>query len=199
MRDFPIKFEETKDILMYPAIQDKIRADILEIGPGRGDLLFSLAVENPSKKFVAIEMMHSRYEKLVENTERRALKNIQLIRADARVALKRYFEPETFEKIYVLFPDPWPKNKHAFRRLLSVEWITLLVNLLKTGGELICATDVASYADWVFANLKTFPNLQNKLEPHKYLNEIEGLTETYFQKKWKALGLNLHFMTHTKI
>lgn len=199
MRDFPIKFEEKKSILMYPQIQDKISADILEIGPGRGDLLFSLATENPTKKFVAIEMSHSRYEKLIANTEKRALKNIQLIRADARIALSRYFEPDTFEKIFVLFPDPWPKNKHAFRRLLSIEWITLLVRFLKIKGELITATDVPDYANWIFANLSTFKNLQNTLAPNKFMNEISGLTETYFQKKWRLMGLNLHFMSHIKM
>lgn len=170
----------------------------MEIGPGRGDLLLTLAAQNPHLKYVAIEIGKKRYFKLIERIKKRKLENIILLCGDARVALKRYFDPATFKKIFVLFPDPWPKKRHAFRRLLSREWIDVMLHLLKPDSELITATDVPWYAEWVFENLTSFTQLTNTLSPARFLPELADLPETYFQKKWRDMGLNLHFMKHVK-
>jgi tRNA (guanine-N7-)-methyltransferase len=199
MKEFPLQFQSTKQILIHPVSQEKITGDILEIGPGRGDLLLTWAKENPKLKFVAIELGTKRYHKLVERVTKQKLENVTLIKADARVALKRFFEPETFQKIIVLFPDPWPKDRHAFRRLLSIQWIEVLTDLLKKNGELITATDVAEYAQYIFDNHSTFSNLKNLLDPNKWVDKLPELPETYFQRKWLDMGLNLHFMKHIKL
>ena len=200
-RQFPLDFEAKKTISIYPEPTEapiSLGGNVLEIGPGRGDLLFALAQRCPSQKFIAIEIGNKRYKKLVERAQKRQLTNITLVRADARVALTRFFTPESFEKIFVLFPDPWPKDRHAFKRLLSVEWIRILVQLLKPGGQFIAATDVPWYAKWAFDNINTIKELRNTLHPHEFQASLPELPETYFQKKWKDMGLNLHFMQFEK-
>jgi len=76
---------------------------ILEIGPGRGDFLFHLAEENPHKEFVAIEYKRKRHEKLMRRSK--PFPNVTLLLGNAREIVPEEFPEETFEEVYILFPD----------------------------------------------------------------------------------------------
>ncbi|MEW5993813.1 MAG: hypothetical protein AB1744_05385, partial [Candidatus Zixiibacteriota bacterium] len=89
MKQFPWEFEASKEILFYPDKPDKCAGDVLEVGPGRGDLLLSLASTFPEKRFVAVEVGKKRYYKLIPRMEKRDLHNILLIQGDARIVLPR--------------------------------------------------------------------------------------------------------------
>ncbi len=198
MKEFPFEHESQKETLFYPEKPEIITGDVLEVGPGRGDVLLYLAQANPQKKFVAVEIGKKRYFKLIERIEKRKLTNILLIKGDARVVLPAACKEGTFEKIMVLFPDPWPKDRHAFRRLLTLPFLTLLTHFLKSDGTLITATDVPWYAGWAFDNLSQVTDLKNHLAPATCVPVLEELPESYFEKKWKDMGRSLYFMRHLK-
>ncbi|MBI2340662.1 MAG: tRNA (guanosine(46)-N7)-methyltransferase TrmB [Deltaproteobacteria bacterium] len=197
-KQFPYDFEAKKEVLFYPSKPAEFRGDILEIGPGRGDLLLAMAEAQPDKKFVAVEIGKKRYFRLIPRIEKRGIKNIFLIRGDARVIIPRYFGEETFEKIFVLFPDPWPKDRHAFRRLLTVEFFWLLGHHLKPEGELILATDVEWYAEWMTENLRRVSVLKNRLDPQLFASELPGITPTFFEEKWKNEGRKIYYLLYGK-
>src|SRR5262245_14914929 len=117
---------------------------LLEIGPGRGDFLFHLAQENPFATVVGVEVKLKRCEKLAVRREKRGLKNVELVCMDANAFLPQCGEDE-FEKIFVLFSDPWPKRRHAKNRLFQRKFVEELLRVLKPGGRVYVAHDDPLY------------------------------------------------------
>ncbi|MCM2271984.1 MAG: hypothetical protein NDJ18_05455 [candidate division Zixibacteria bacterium] len=194
-KQFPIEWESRRPALHYPDEPQAITGDVLEIGPGRGDMLFWLAQQHPEKQMVAIEMMLSRFRKLTKRIERFELTNIRLVRGNARIILPRYFLTPCFERVYVLFPDPWPKDRHSFMRLLSVEFLNQIASITRENGELIFATDHGPYAEWVVRNLEqvaAFRNLGTPFSADHTL--IPNPDRTYFEKKWREQGKSIFFV-----
>jgi len=200
VRRFPQEFEAKKEVLFYPRRPDKFSADILEIGPGRGDFILSTATACPEKKLVAIELDKKRYAKIIPRMEKQGLFNILLIQGNARVVLPKYFQPGTFEKIYVLFPDPWPKKRHIPHRLLSVEFIRILKTLLRPGGDFFVATDFWSYADWVTDNLRQFEDLESRGKPFFITSDqMSHYRPSVFEEKWRSENRAIYYLHYKKL
>jgi len=198
MKSFPWEFESAKEVLFYPDKPGECSGDILEVGPGRGDLLLSLATSFPDKKFVAIELGRKRYYKLIPRIKKKQLENILLIQGDVRIVLPRYFAEKTFEKTYVLFPDPWPKKRHAPKRLLNVEFLSLLARFLKPGGDLFIATDVTFYAVWVLENARQVRLLHNMGTPFVDSSVLADYEPTFFEMKWCSEGRAIHYLWYRR-
>ena len=198
MKLFPWEFIEKKEILFYPDPPELKRGDILEIGPGRGDLLFAMAQELPDKRIVAVELGNRRYAKLIQRVEKRGFKNIQLIHADARIALQKFYVHMKFEKIYVLFPDPWPKSKHVQHRLLNREFISLIAERLQPNGSVYFATDVKWYASWAIENALCINSLANQGDPFTTAEALYKYTPTNFEQKWRVEGRHIYYMHFIK-
>ncbi|MBU8932766.1 MAG: tRNA (guanosine(46)-N7)-methyltransferase TrmB [candidate division Zixibacteria bacterium] len=199
MKTFPFQYEAGKPILIYPEGSETKGGDVLEIGPGRGDLLLDLAEAMPAARLVAIEIGKRRYYRLIPRIEKRGLSNIQLIGGDARIVLTNHFSQGAFDKIYVLFPDPWPKKRHAYRRLLNTEFIELLTRFLTVDGDLFMATDVDWYAEWAANNAESLPQLENMGNPYVDASELFSYTPTYFEQKWRADGRSIYYMRFRRL
>lgn len=199
MRSFPIEYESKKEILFYPEKPAGVSGDILEIGPGRGDFILSVAERFPDRQVVAIELGKRRYFKMIPRIEKRGLTNIILVQGNARIVLPRFFRPGTFEKIYVLFPDPWPKRRHIPHRLMTVEFVTLLADCLRPGGHLFFATDCWPYADWVVENMRRVPCLRNEGTPYfTTIEKIDHYSPSFYETKWRTEGRVIYYLRHTK-
>lgn len=198
MKHFPWEFEEKKPILLYPEEANLSDGDILEIGPGRGDLLLAMASDLPDKQFIAIELGKKRFAKLINRRDNRRLDNIQLICADARIVLKKFYREAKFEKIYVLFPDPWPKFKHEPKRLLNRDFLSLLTKRLLPGGDLYMATDVHWYAEWAIDNADSIKEIENRGHPFTTAEALYKYTPTFFEQKWRFEGRDIFYMHYRK-
>ncbi|HOD67186.1 MAG TPA: tRNA (guanosine(46)-N7)-methyltransferase TrmB [candidate division Zixibacteria bacterium] len=198
MKEFPWAWEERKEILVYPEGSAVGEGDILEIGPGRGDLLLSLAEALPEKQFVAVEIGKKRYYKLIPRIQKRSLANIQLICSDARIVLPRFYGRPAFEKIYVLFPDPWPKARHEFRRLLHKSFVELLAAVLRPDGDLFMATDVDWYAQWAVENAAAVAGLRSLGRPFVAAEALFSYAPTFFEQKWRAEGRPIYYMHYRR-
>ncbi len=198
MKTFPLKFEAAKKVLFYPEEPDTCVGDILEVGPGRGDLLLSLATLFPEKRFVAIELGKKRYYKLPPRIEKKQLDNILLIKGDARIVLPKYFKKAAFEKIYVLFPDPWSKKRHAPKRLLDAQFLALLGQFLRPDGDLFMATDVAAYAEWVVESAAGVPILRNLGRPFVDGSDLADYEPTFFEMKWRSEGRPIFYLWYRR-
>ena len=130
--------ENFKDFKNLLKVEEK---NILEIGFGDGKHLYQQAELNLDVFFLGVEVFESgltnTYRRIIKNE----LKNLKLIQGDIAEIINLNKSLEIFTKIYVLFPDPWPKSKHKKRRLLKKQFILGLKNLLKENGKLIIKTD----------------------------------------------------------
>jgi tRNA (guanine-N7-)-methyltransferase len=127
--------------------------NILEIGFGFGDFLFEKAKNNPDKNFFGCEPHLNGVVNLLAKLEQEPLKNLSISLQDSRLLLEN-FPQNFFEKIYILFPDPWPKAKHFKRRLLTQKFFDeILSPKMKNGATLTIATDHDSYKTWILAEI----------------------------------------------
>lgn len=164
---------------------------VLEIGPGKGEFILHQACESPQTLFVGLEIKKRRFEKIAQRAEKLELKNLFMVRGDARECLPRLFSPGSLDRIYVLFPDPFPKTKHAKHRLLKVRVIQQLAALLKGKGEVYSATDAGFYSEQI---------VQSFAEAGGFSREsIESLYPTYFETKWKKLGRKIDYWKFVKV
>ncbi|MCQ2966178.1 MAG: tRNA (guanine(46)-N(7))-methyltransferase TrmB [Alphaproteobacteria bacterium] len=139
----------------------------LEIGFGGGEHIAEQSKRHPHIGFIGAEVfLNGIISLLVHLTgmEKRGdvdedititpdrVDNVRIYDEDARDLFK-HFQPGSFSRIYVLFPDPWPKRKHRDRRFIGPKNIPILAKLLKSGGELRVASDDITYVRWALQHL----------------------------------------------
>ncbi|MEO1553781.1 MAG: tRNA (guanosine(46)-N7)-methyltransferase TrmB [Pseudomonadota bacterium] len=118
----------------------------LEIGFGGGEHVSGQAKAHPEVGLLASEVFSEGVAKLLGQIEDEALDNIRLWPADGR-KLVEGLAPNCIDRVFILFPDPWPKTRHQKRRLIQPDFLDDLMRVIKPGGRLRFATDVRSYAD----------------------------------------------------
>lgn len=112
----------------------------IEIGMGKGKFLFTLASLHPDINYIGIEKYSTVLLRAVQKMEQEPLPNLIFIRMDAE-ALTDIFAAGEVERIYLNFSDPWPKERHARRRLPSREFLARYDRILKKDGRLEFKTD----------------------------------------------------------
>ena len=125
----------------------------LEIGCGKGTFTVRTAQANPMALHVAIEKEQNAMVIAMERAQNMSLSNLLFIDVDAR-HLTDLFAPGEISRIYINFPDPWPGERHAKRRLTSPTFLELYKQILKPGGEIHFKTDNRPLFDY---SIKQFP------------------------------------------
>lgn len=129
----------------------------LEIGFGRGAFLFERAVAAPASRILGIEIK-AKWAHLVEERRKRlGLANVRAYGGDAREILPRLRPDGSLARVFVHFPDPWWKKRHAKRRVVDPDLLAQVGRLLRSGGELFVQTDVEERADELLASLHLHP------------------------------------------
>jgi tRNA (guanine-N7-)-methyltransferase len=118
----------------------------IEIGSGNGDLASAYATEHPTDALIAIDVHRPGIARLLDDIERHGWSNLHVVEGDALLFVER-LPDESVDELWAFFPDPWPKNSQAHRRLVSDDRIRKLARVIKRGGVLRLATDVTTYAE----------------------------------------------------
>lgn len=119
----------------------------LEIGFGGGEHLAAQAARAPGRLFLGAEPFLNGVASALRHIDEQGLENVRLQDGDAR-ALLANLPDESVERIFVLFPDPWPKARHHKRRLIQAETLAEFARVLAPGGGFRFASDWADYVDW---------------------------------------------------
>jgi tRNA (guanine-N7-)-methyltransferase len=130
----------------------------LEIGFGGGEHLAAQAGLRPDVVFVGAEPFQNGVASALRHIDEAGLRNVRLHDGDARDLLAR-MPDASLERVFILFPDPWPKARHHKRRLVQADTAVELARVLKPGGRLRFASDWADYVDWSLARLIATPGL----------------------------------------
>lgn len=131
----------------------------LEIGSGGGEHLVAQALANPQVGLIGCEPYVSGVARTLSFLESHRLDNVRLFTDDARLLL-RALPDACLERIFVLFPDPWPKKRHHKRRIVNPTTATQFQRLLRAKGELRLATDDLTYARAMLLALRLCPSLR---------------------------------------
>ncbi len=158
----------------------------VEIGFGNGEYLVRNAINHPERHYVGIELEWASLQRGLRKIAQANLLNIRLLQANAAVALERLFCPEAIDRIYALFPCPWPKARHVKHRLFSHSFLKLLNSRLKIQGELQIVTDHQGYATW----------LQEQIPATGFDYVFQPVSAgfcTKYERKWQAQGQDQFF------
>lgn len=131
----------------------------LEIGFGGGEHLAGQAAKNPDVGIIGVEPFIDGVAKLLTALEEGGQTNVLVRRGDAR-DLVAQFADASLDRVFILFPDPWPKTRHRKRRLVQPDFVAELARVMKPGAKLRFATDWADYANRALADITRDPRFQ---------------------------------------
>ena len=131
----------------------------LEIGFGSGEHLLGQAQANPDIGMIGCEPFINGVAKLVRDIAASETDTIRVLPDDARLLLDA-LPDACVGRVFVLFPDPWPKKRHNFRRFIGPENLPRLARVLRPGGTLRCATDHPDYLAWMLFHIRANPALR---------------------------------------
>lgn len=132
------------------------RALWLEIGFGGGEHLAWQAAANPAVGLLGCEVFVNGVATLLRSLEAAGLDNVRVFRDDARLLIAA-LPDACLARAFLLFPDPWPKRRHAKRRFVTPATLDALARVLEDGAELRVASDDPTYQAWALARLVEHP------------------------------------------
>lgn len=155
----------------------------LEIGFGFGEHLYQLAQQTPQELFIGCETYLNGIANLALLVETQAAPNLRIINDDARKFMLT-LPGQSIQRLFLLFPDPWPKNSQRKRRILNSQFMQLVNKLLTINGQFIVASDHPDYMQQLLKLIATFPNLQPDLRSQQTpFQEPENWISTRYQQK----------------
>ena len=163
----------------------------VEIGCGKGGFIRKNAEAYPHINFVGIERNLSVVAVAARRTTEE-LPNLALVWDDAK-KLSDFFEVGEFQRLYLNFSDPWPKARHAKRRLTHRNFLALYKQLLGEGGHLRFKTDNRALFDFSVEEFKEFGLQIIALSYDLHHSEYENPVETEYEQKFSALGTRINF------
>jgi len=171
---------------------------LLEIGCGKGEQIIHRAINNPDKMFIACEVFRNSLAKIARAIEEHKLQNIKLFYKDARILLENLQE-ESINTVMVLYPDPWPKNKHKKRRIVNQELLENSYRIIKPEGNLILATDITDYALWMIQHVLNHDKFNCIAKyPDEWAKEPEGWITTSYEQKARSFGRKSWYLQFKK-
>ena len=166
----------------------------LEIGFGAGEHLAWQAEHNPKVGFIGAEVFVNGVASLLRHIDEQQLDNVRIHADDARPLLER-LAPGSITRIFLLFPDPWPKARHSGRRFIQSETLDRLASLLQPGGELRVASDDPGYVAWALAHLMRHPAFcWTARRPQDWRQRPDDWPQTRYEAKARQAGRQPTFL-----
>lgn len=163
----------------------------IEIGMGKGKFIYEMARQNPNINFIGIEKYESVLVRAVEKIEEEMLPNLKLLFIDAK-NLVDVFDHE-ISCIYLNFSDPWPKNRHARRRLTSPIFLNIYENLFVSEKRIIQKTDNLILFASSLKNLNNYGYQFEEISLDLASTDIPNV-ETEYEMKFKKEGIKINYL-----
>ena len=161
----------------------------IEVGMGKGRFICELARNSPDINYIGIEKYSSVLLRALQKMEEEPLPNLLFIRMDAE-NIAEIFDKEEVDRIYLNFSDPWPKDRHAKRRLPSIEFLTRYDRFLKKDGVLEFKTDNKELFDFALEELDPagWKAVRVTYDLHHDIEMMEGNVMTEYEEKFSSKG-----------
>lgn len=171
----------------------------LEIGFGGGEHMLEQLARNPDTAIVGCEPFMNGVAKMLAHLSPQDYSRVRIWHEDVRYLLE-FSPPSYFSKVFILFPDPWPKKRHQQRRLITTDFITKLLPTLKRGAFLHVASDDSSYVEQIQTVFFSHPSFTlcegpSSANPLTWGNRPEGWPKTRYEQKALFQGKRCAYMT----
>ena len=167
----------------------------IEIGMGKGDFIIENALKNPNINYIGIEKYDSVIARACEKVPT-DLNNLILVRMDA-LDIDKVFDKE-IDLIYLNFSDPWPKKRHADRRLTSHIFLKKYDSIFKKKKVIIQKTDNQNLFEYSIVSLSTYGYIIEEISFDLHNLGLNSIIMTEYEKKFTSKGNNIYYLVATK-
>ena len=163
---------------------------VVEIGAGYGDFMATYCLQHPQENYVAIDYRFRRSLSVAQQLAKlpAPAANFRYLRAKGE-RIGFLFGPNEIQKIFIFFPDPWPKLRHHKKRLISPYYLSILNRILVPGGEVWIKTDHDDYAAWMQEAFKAQNDLSLTWQSANLYQEYPQHPLAQFQTKFEKIFL----------
>jgi tRNA (guanine-N7-)-methyltransferase len=193
-----LRTEELPKPVDWSAIFGNDNPLALEIGCGIGDFIVKTAADYPDWNFIAIDFYNKGCWKTCRRIDRTGLKNVRVLRVEARGFIAELIAKESLAAVYINCPDPWPKKKHRKRRLVNLHFMKFLQDYMALDADFYFSTDFDDYGTGVAEMLAGLEGFANRLAPDLYRHELEGYHLSKYMNKFMAEGKRIYFIHYQK-
>ncbi len=158
----------------------------VEVGCGKGKFTAETAQANPAVLLIAVERCREAMVVAMEKAKAMGLTNVYFIDMDV-ANIEEIFAPEEMDRLFINFPDPWPRKKNAKRRLTHRSFLHKYCRTVKAGGEIHFKTDNAPLFEYSLEEFAACGLQVNALTRNLHENGIVGIM-TGYEEKFHALG-----------
>lgn len=166
----------------------------IEYCAGNGEWILHKAVENPHINWIAVEKKIERVGKIWAKSQRLQLPNLRLVCGEALTFTRYYLSDNSIDEIYINFPDPWPKERHAKHRLIQPPFVEQLSRVVKRGGRSILVTDHEGYCQQICEEMQKDKSWRSLFPPPFFTTEWTNYGSSYFDSLWRHKGYTIHYM-----
>lgn len=162
----------------------------IEVGMGKGKFIHTMAKRHPKLNYVGVEKYSSVLLRAVRKMEAEELPNLRFLRMDAE-EIGEVFGQGEVDRIYLNFSDPWPKDRHAKRRLPSREFLARFARIIRAGGRLEFKTDNQTLFAFALEELACAPGWEleaSTWDLHRDALLMQGNVMTEYEEKFSAMG-----------
>ncbi|WP_261130717.1 tRNA (guanosine(46)-N7)-methyltransferase TrmB [Bacillus sp. Marseille-Q3570] len=163
----------------------------IEVGTGKGQFITEMAKLHPNANFIGIERQKSIIVSGIDKINESGPKNVRLINVNA-MHLINFFDKEEIHRVYLNFPDPWPKNRHEKRRLTHESFLNAYEEVLKPGGDIHFKTDNQGLFEYSLHSFSKYGLILNNVSLDLHRSDFKGNVMTEYEEKFSAIGNRIY-------
>lgn len=171
----------------------------IEYCSGNGVWIIDKARQFPNENWVAVEWRFERARKIWSKMKNEHLSNLLIVAGEALTFTREYIPNHSIQGVYVNFPDPWPKERHAKNRLFQAPFIDQLSRVLQPAGKIIVATDDEAYSIQIGETITQNHSFTSNFAHPYYITEWPGYGDSYFDALWRSQGKNIHYFQFERV
>jgi len=169
----------------------------IEYCAGNGAWIIDKALKNPLCNWVAVEWEFERVRKIWAKAKNRGLKNLLIVCGEAVTFSRDYLPEKCVQEIFINFPDPWPKTKHAKNRLFQKPFVAELARILAPQGTVTAVTDDPPYGEQIAREMMR--SFQPRFAEPWYTTAWTDYGASYFDSLWRGKGRTIRYFQFGRV
>ena len=167
---------------------------VIEYCSGNGQWIAEKAKQHPDLNWIAVEVRYDRASKIYAKRQNLKLSNLFVVLGEGLCFTRHYVPDSVISEIYVNFPDPWPKKRHAKHRLVSDTFVTEMKRIIKADGKATLATDDEDTSSRIITSFSQERSWQSMFEKPHFVRSWPGYGNSFFENLFTGKGKKIFYM-----
>ena len=191
--------EKAKEIFSKNSFFPDKNPIVVEYCSGNGQWIIDRAKKEKEKNFIAVEMCFDRMRKIWVKMHNQKVKNLFIVFGEALTFTKYYLLDNSISSVFVNFPDPWPKKRHAKHRLVKKDFVEEISRIVKEEGTATFVSDDFPTAERIGETIVSHKSWHPFFENPYYKTKWADFGSSYFKELWEKKGKSIYYLHFAKI